>query len=216
MKLVIQLLLWVVILFLGYMVFDAVYEPVQFNEVKEKRYRKVIGNLIDIRDAQLAYRDVTGKFTGDFDELIRFIDTAEFTLTQRRDTTVLDEEFKRIYKVDKYVEEVVVDTLGYASVKDSLFGDSDRYKTMMNVPIEGVDAKFELQAGTVTKNNTNIPVFEAKVAKEILLHDQPHDLVVQEKQVVSVDQVNGEFIRVGSMEEVNTNGNWPKNYGDNE
>ena len=216
MKLVIQLLLWVVILFLGYMVFDAVYEPVQFNEVKEKRYRKVIGNLIDIRDAQLAYRDVTGKFTGDFDELIRFIDTAEFTLTQRRDTTVLDEEFKRIYKVDKYVEEVVVDTLGYASVKDSLFGGSDRYKTMMNVPIEGVDAKFELQAGTVTKNNTNIPVFEAKVAKEILLHDQPHDLVVQEKQVVSVDQVNGEFIRVGSMEEVNTNGNWPKNYGDNE
>ena len=216
MKLVIQLLLWVVILFLGYMVFDAVYEPVQFNEVKEKRYRKVIGNLIDIRDAQLAYRDVTGKFTGDFDELIRFIDTAEFTLTQRRDTTVLDEEFKRIYKVDKYVEEVVVDTLGYASVKDSLFGDSDRYKTMMNVPIEGVDAKFELQAGTVTKNNTNIPVFEAKVAKEILLHDQPHDLVVQEKQVVSVDQVNGEYIRVGSMEEVNTNGNWPKNYGDNE
>ena len=216
MKLVIQLLLWVVIFFLGYMVFDAVYEPVQFNEVKEKRYRKVIGNLIDIRDAQLAYRDVTGKFTGDFDELIRFIDTAEFTLTQRRDTTVLDEEFKRIYKVDKYVEEVVVDTLGYASVKDSLFGDSDRYKTMMNVPIEGVDAKFELQAGTVTKNNTNIPVFEAKVAKEILLHDQPHDLVVQEKQVVSVDQVNGEFIRVGSMEEVNTNGNWPKNYGDNE
>ena len=216
MKLVIQLLLWVVILFLGYMVFDAVYEPVQFNEVKEKRYRKVIGNLIDIRDAQLAYRDVTGKFTGDFDELIRFIDTAEFTLTQRRDTTVLDEEFKRIYKVDKYVEEVVVDTLGYASVKDSLFGGSDRYKTMMNVPIEGVDAKFELQAGTVTKNNTNIPVFEAKVAKEILLHDQPHDLVVQEKQVVSVDQVNGEYIRVGSMEEVNTNGNWPKNYGDNE
>ena len=118
--------------------------------------------------------------------------------------------------MDKYIEEVVVDTLGYASVKDSLFGGSDRYKTMMNVPIEGVDAKFELQAGTVTKNNTNIPVFEAKVAKEILLHDQPHDLVVQEKQVVSVDQVNGEYIRVGSMEEVNTNGNWPKNYGDNE
>ena len=216
MKLVIQLLLWVVILFLGYMVFDAVYEPVQFNEVKEKRYRKVIGNLIDIRDAELAYRDVTGKFTGDFDELIRFIDTAKFTLTQRRDTTVLDEEFQRIYKVDKYVEQVVIDTLGYASVKDSLFGGSDRYKTMMNVPIEGVDAKFELKAGTVTKNDTKIPVFEARVAKEILLHDQPRDLVIQEKQVVSVDQVNGEYIRVGSMEEVNTNGNWPKNYGDNE
>jgi len=216
MKLVIQLLLWVVIFFLGYMVFDAVYEPVQFNEVKEKRYKKVIGNLIDIRDAQLAYRDVTGKFAGDFDELVRFIDTAKFTLTQRRDTTVLDEEFKRIYKVDNWVETVVIDTLGYASVKDSLFGGSDRYKTMMNVPIEGVDAQFEMQAGTVTKNDTKIPVFEAKISKEVLLADQDPDLVMQEKQIVSVDQVSGEFLKVGSMEEVKTGGNWPKTYGDNE
>ena len=216
MKLVIQLLLWVVIFFLGYMVFNAVYEPVQFNEVKEKRYRKVIGNLIDIRDAQLAYRDVTGKFAGDFDELVRFIDTAQFTLTQRRDTTVLDEEFKRIYKVDNWIETVVIDTLGYASVKDSLFGGSDRYKTMMNIPIEGVDAKFEMEAGTVTKNETKIPVFEAKVSKEVLLADQDPDLVMQEKQIVSVDQVSGEFIQVGSMEEVKTGGNWPKTYGDNE
>ncbi len=195
MKLVIQLLLWVVILFLGYMVFDAVYEPVQFNEVKEKRYRKVIGNLIDIRDAELAYRDVTGKFTGDFDELIRFIDTAKFTLTQRRDTTVLDEEFQRIYKVDKYVEQVVIDTLGYASVKDSLFGGSDRYKTMMNVPIEGVDAKFELKAGTVTKNDTKIPVFEARVAKEILLHDQPRDLEIQDAAALGVQSTKRKSIQ---------------------
>ena len=216
MKLVIQLLLWVVIFFLGYMVFDAVYEPVQFNEVKEKRYKKVIGNLIDIRDAQLAYRDVTGKFAGDFDELVRFIDTAKFTLTQRRDTTVLDEEFKRIYKVDNWVETVVIDTLGYASVKDSLFGGSDRYKTIMNFPIEGVYAQFEMQAGTVTKNDTKIPVFEAKISKEVLLADQDPDLVMQEKQIVSVDQVSGEFLKVGSMEEVKTGGNWPKTYGDNE
>jgi len=216
MKLVIQLLLWIVIIFLGYMVFDSVYEPVQFNQLKEKRYKKVIENLIDIRDAELAYRDVTGKFTGDFDELVRFIDTAKFTLTQRRDTTVLDEEFQRIYKVDKYIEQVVIDTLGYASVKDSLFGGSDRYKTMMNVPIEGVNAKFELEAGTVTKNETQIPVFEARIAKEKILTDQDPDLVMQEKQIVSVDQVSGEFIKVGSMEEVKTSGNWPKTYGDNE
>ena len=216
MKLVIQLLLWIVIIFLGYMVFDSVYEPVQFNQVKEKRYQKVIEKLNDIRDAEMAYRDVTGKFTGSFDELVRFIDTAKFTITQRRDTTVLDEEFQRIYKVDKYVEQVVIDTLGFASVKDSLFGGSDRYKTMMKVPVEGVDAEFELDAGTVTKNETEIPVFEAKVAKEVLLHDQDPDLVVLEKQVISVDQIPGAYVKVGSMEEVKTAGNWPKTYGDNE
>ena len=32
------------------------------------------------------------------------------------------------------------------------------------------------------------------------------------KEVVSVEGVNGPTLKVGSMEEVNTNGNWPKNY----
>ena len=112
-------------------------------------------------------------------------------------------------------EIVVIDTLGYVPVKDSLF-EGNEYTTMMNVPLEGVDAKFELDAGTVIKNETEIPVFEARIAKEVILEDQDEHLVNQEEQVVSVDAVNGPFISVGSMEEVNTSGNWPKRYGDAE
>lgn len=216
MKLVIQLLLWIVIIVLGYLVFNSIYEPIQFNEIKEKRYAKVIENLKDIRAAELAHRQVTGRFEEDFDDLISFIDTAEFTLTQRRDTVFLDEEYLETYGVDRMIEDVVIDTLGYVSVKDSLFGQSDRYKRMMNVPIEGIDAQFELDAGTVTKNETRIPVFEAKVSKDVVLHDLDPDLVAQEKQAISVDNVNGAFIRVGSMEEVNTSGNWPQVYGAND
>jgi hypothetical protein len=110
----------------------------------------------------------------------------------------------------------VIDTLGYKSVKDSLFKGSDRYKTMMNVPIEGVDEQFKLSAGKIEKSGTQIPVFEAKIAKEVILYDQDKDLVNQENEVVSVDNVNGPFISVGSMEEVNTSGNWPTTYGDAE
>ena len=95
MKLVIQLLLWIVIIFLGYLVFNAVYDPIQFNKVKEKRYQKVIDRFKDIRAAQLAHQEITGTFEKDFDGLIKFIDTAEFVLTQRRDTTYMDEEYKK-------------------------------------------------------------------------------------------------------------------------
>ncbi|WP_029038679.1 hypothetical protein [Salinimicrobium xinjiangense] len=216
MKLIIQLVLWIVIIFLGYLVFNSIYQPIKFNEVKEARYAKVIENLKDIRDAELAHRQVTGRFAGEWDNLVRFIDTAQFTLTQRRDTTVMDEEYRRTYGVDRRIEIVVIDTLGYKSVKDSLFQGTDRYKTMMNVPIRGVDRQFELKAGTVDKSGTKIPVFEARVAKEVILHDQDPDLVNQEKQVISVDAVNGPYISVGSMEEVNTSGNWPKIYGNAE
>ncbi|HET7360471.1 MAG TPA: hypothetical protein VFI78_00900 [Salinimicrobium sp.] len=213
MKLVIQLVLWIVILFLGYLIFNSIYEPIQFNEIKEDRYAKVIEKLEDIRDAELAYRDVTGHFAGTFEELIEFIDTAQFTLTQRRDTTVLDEEYARIYGVDKYIEKVLIDTLGYSSVQDSLFGN-ENFKNLMEVPIEGADAEFQLEAGTIMVNETEIPVFEAKIAKAKVLYDLDPDLVRIEEEVIAVDQVEGAYIKVGSMEEVNTNGNWPRLYAE--
>ncbi|MDT0644370.1 hypothetical protein RM553_16140 [Zunongwangia sp. F363] len=215
MRLVIQLLLWLVIIFLAYLTFDAVYRPIQFNKVKEKRYAKVIENLKDIRDAELAHKEVTGSFEGDFDDLVQFLDTAQFAITQRRDTTYLDEEYRRTYGVDQYIEDVVIDTLGFVSVKDSLFkGNEERYRNMINVPIEGADAQFELDAGTITKGDSKIPVFEAKVAKSKVLYDQDRTLILQENEIQSVDDVNGRYISVGSMQEVNTSGNWPKVYGD--
>lgn len=213
MKLVIQLVLWAVIGILGYLLFNAIYGEVKFNEVKEKRYRAVIENMRDIRSAQIAHKTVTGTYAKDFDKLVRFIDTAEYTITQRRDTTVLDVEKTKRFRVDSYKEIVVIDTLGTASVKDSLFKNSDRYKTMMNIPLEGMNEKFTMEAGTIEKNNTTYPVFEVSVKKDLILADQPKDFVSKEKQVVSVDQINGDALIVGSMTSVTTNTNFPKSYG---
>lgn len=205
--------LWILIGFLGYKTFMSVYNPILFNEEKEKRFKIVINSLGDIRDAQLAHRDVTGKFTDNFDNLIKFVDTAQFLLTQRRDSSVIDEELtKRYGGIDTFKDIVIIDTLGYTPVKDSLFGNSNHYKKMMNVPIGEEGAKFSLKAGFLEQNGINIPVFEASVKKDKILFDQPRDLRVQENQVLSVDGVNGDELKVGSMNEVNTAGNWPKIY----
>lgn len=215
MKPVLTIVLWVLIFFLGYQTFMSVYEPIQFNKIKNKRYALVIEKLIDIRDSQLAHQQVTGQFAPSFDNLVKFLDTAQFTITQRRDSTVLDEELtKRYGGVETMKEITLIDTLGFVSVKDSLFKKSDRFRTMMNVP--NTDAQFEMKAGLLEQNELQIPVFEASVKKSVILHDQDKDLISQENEVVSVDGVNGDALKVGSMDEVKTNGNWPKTYGDSE
>ena len=96
-------------------------------------------------------------------------------------------------------------------MRDSLFKGTDRYKTMMNIPVKGVDDKIKMEAGKYVKNDVTYSVFEAKVSKKTLLSDLDKDLLSQELQVVSVDGVNGEFIKVGALDEINTSGNWPKN-----
>ena len=131
-----------------------------------------------------------------------------------RDPSVLDRELtKRYGGVKTYKDIVIVDTLGFVSVKDSLFGNDARFENMMYVPFAKVDtSKFDLIAGFLYLNGIDIPVFESKVMKKVILYDQNSDLIFKENQVQSVDGVNGPSLKIGSMDEVNTNGNWPKNY----
>ena len=163
--------LWSLIIYLGYITFMSVYGEIKFNQLKEKRYKVVIENLKDIRDAELAHRTVTGLFQGNWDSLVKFIENEKFTITQRRDSTIIDKELTRLYGVDTTKEIVIVDTLDFVSVKDSLFGADPRYKTMMNIPTLSDGQKFELKAGLLDQNGINIPVFEASVSKKVLLFD---------------------------------------------
>jgi len=204
--------LWSLIIYLGYITFMSIYGEIQFNQLKEKRYKVVIENLKDIRDAELAHRTVTGQFESNWDSLVKFIEIEKFTITQRRDSTIIDKELTRLYGVDTTKDIVIIDTLGFVPVKDSLFGVDTRYKTMMNIPTLNDGQKFELKAGLLEQNGVNIPVFEASVSKKILLYDQDKNLVDLESEVKSVEGVNGPSLKVGSMDEINTNGNWPKNY----
>lgn len=214
MKLVIQLLLWVVIIFLAYLLYNSISGPIEFNKIKEARYEKVIKNLKDIKAAELAHQEITGSFTGSFDSLVRFIDTAQFAIIQRRDTSYPDVVKNKAFGLTEgyFIEETILDTLGFTPVRDSLYKGTDRYKTMMNIPVEGVDATFELRAGKLDKSGTLYSVFEARASKDVVLGDLDPDLLAQEKQVVSVDGVNGPYVKVGSMDEVDTSGNWPKIY----
>ena len=197
-------------LVLVFLIFRSINSPIKFNEVKNERYSKVIERLKDIRNAQIAFKSVNGVYSNDFEELIQFIDSAEFTITQKRDSSYM--QYDRVYRIDMLREVIVIDTLGYVSVKDSLFSSNDSYKKMAYVPIDGVDEQFKLKADIIDKNGYNVPVFEVRVSKDLILFDQSRDLITQEKQTVSVDGVNGPDIVLGSLSDVSTNGNWPTTF----
>ena len=202
------------IVFFAFLMFKSINDEIRFDDVKNIRYQKVILKLKDIRDSQIAHRSVKGYFQNNWDSLVKFIETDSFTITQRIDSSILDKEMtKRYGGVRTFKDIIIIDTLGFVGVKDSLFGFDDRYKQMFYVPFaENSKTKFELNAGFINQNGIDIPVFEAKVSKKVILFDQSINLILKEKQVQSVDGVNGSSLKIGSMDEINTNGNWPKNY----
>ena len=210
MKTIIQIVLWIVCIGLAYMIYKSVTGPIEFKRVKQERFAKVISNLKDIRNSQEAYKTVNKRYAKDFQSLISFVDTGKYTITQQRDSSFM--RYNKDFQIDMPVDTVLIDTLGFVSVKDSLFKDDNRYKSMMNVPGAQGGEKFEMKADIIDKSGYRAPVFEAKIGKSVVLHDQPQTLLDRENAQISVEEVNGSEIKVGSLTEVSTSGNWPPIY----
>ena len=206
-----SVLLLLLAVYLGYLIYDGIMKPINFNKQKVVKFEKVIKNLKIIRDAQVKYYEVNGVYTKDKEGLIKFIDTAQLALTETK--TIVEKENKGGGVIID-VEKRVTDTIGYEPVL-KYFEDRD-YKNMWQVP--GVEGKeFEVEIGTVEKvAGLVVPTFYVKTAKEDILQGLSRSLVKQEKEAIETDQIKGEFVSVGSLDEVSTGGNWPPSYDKND
>lgn len=201
-----SLLLLFLAIFLGYKIYIGIMEPINFNKDKVKRYAPVIKKLKIIRDAEIKFNEATGNYTADKNILIQFIDSAKLALTN---TKTIVEKVNRGGGIIDEVEVRVTDTIGYEPVL-KYFKDRD-YKNMFKVT--GSDKEFELETGTVEKiPGLVVPTFRARTSKETLLKGMNESLVKQELEAIATDQIKGEYVSVGSLEEVTTGGNWPPSY----
>ena len=193
--------------FLGIKIYDGIMEPINFAKDKVERYTPVIKNLKIIRDAEVKYYEVNGVYTKDKAGLIQFIDTAQLALTETK--TVVEKVNKGGgIIVDEEVR--VTDTIGYEPVL-KYFKDKD-YKNMFKVPgVEGTE--FEIEIGSVEKvPGLVVPTFRARTPKAGILKGMNESLIKQELEAIESVQIKGEYVSVGSLEEVSTGGNWPPSY----
>ncbi len=165
--------------FLAYKIYKGVMEPINFDKEKVVKYARVIKNLKIIRDAEIAYKEVNGNYTDDRALLIRFIDTAQFAITETRDTIIKVNEGTRWQPLWVDKEKRIIDTTGYEPVLKNFEGKD--YKNMFKV--SGLeDREFELQVGMVEKvQGLKVPVFEARIDKASILKgmDSPLQLTIR-------------------------------------
>ena len=209
-KWIVSIVLLLLGVFLVFKIYDGIMKPINFNKDKRVKYVKVIQHLKIIRDAELAYYKVNGNYTDNKEGLIQFIDSAKFAITEVRDTVVKVNKGSRWQPVIVDVEKRVVDTIGYEPILNSFEGKD--YKNMFNVP--GVEGKqFDLVIGLVEKiAGLQVPVFEARTEKKDLLKGMDISLVKQEMEAIESDKIKGEYVSVGSLNEVTSGGNWPPSY----
>jgi len=205
-----SVLLLVLAIFLGVKIFNGIMQPILFAEEKVERYKPVIKSLKIIRDAEIKYYDVTGKYTTDKAGLIQFIDTAQLALTETKTVVETVNKGSKWAPIMVEIEVRKTDTIGYEPVL-KYFKDRE-YKTMFKVPgVEGTE--FEIETAEVEKvQGLVVPTFRARTPKEGILKGMNTSLVKQELEAVESIQIKGEYVSVGSLEEVTSGGNWPPSY----
>ena len=78
-----EFFLWLLSIFFATQIYSSINGPIKFNQVKNERYTQVIDRLKDIRNAQIAHKDVRGFYANNFDSLVSFIDDHGKTPTEK-------------------------------------------------------------------------------------------------------------------------------------
>ena len=182
---IVNLVLTLAVLGLGYLLFKTIYEPIAFDKEYNKRNSAVIEKLTYIKDLQLAHKDVHGEFSKTFDDLERFVmkDSIE-VVKVIGDPDQLDADVK--YIVNKI------------PVRDTLISKKYDIKKLDEIPFVE-NEKFSLDASTIERGRIKVPVFEVST---------PYTQMLKGLNTKYIDP-NKER-KIGSLMEPNYNGNWER------
>lgn len=193
---IIKVVLAAVILVLGFLIFRSINKPVKFENALNTRGEVIVDKLKDIRTAQNLFRFQYGHYTGSFDSLKMFVKTGKIPevkiIPDPKDTT-----FTR----------TISDTIGFISIFDSIFSKKNYPLEKLNeVPFSNGDL-FSILAGKINKGGVDVAVFEVSARIETYTKDLDKQLVVNRiKEMEDKSKFPG--LKVGSMNEASTDGNW--------
>ncbi len=196
MKTIIQIVLAIVIVVLGYFIYDSIMEPVRFNQEVAEREGRVIDQLKDIRDVQRAHRSRYNRFNSDLDSLVEFV---------RNDSLPV---IRAIGSVPDTLTETEAVELGLVE-RDTLWVKAaDSLKRRGGYPMDSLPyipysggERFTMDAGKIERGLTELPVFEA--------YALPPDYMkgVHRWRVYHTRDTE-EGLRVGTMQQASIDGNW--------
>ncbi len=194
MKTAIQIGLALLIIVLGYFVYESIMEPVHFRQEVQRREADIIQRLKDIREVQRAHRSNYQRFTADLDSLVRFYQMDSLAVVRAIGSvpdTLTETEAVRLGIVER-------DTLWIAA-RDSLLRNA-RYPidTLPYVPYGG-GQRFEMESAFIERGMVKLPVFEARVKPHVYMGDLDNWRVYYTRE---------EGLRVGSIQEASLDGNW--------
>jgi hypothetical protein len=204
MKKIIHLPLLLAAAALVYFIVTGIQRPIEFEKEMKARHTRVVNDLKDIRELQVAFRARYQKYTGDMDSLIEFA---------KKDSLLI------ITKVGD-IEDTIAVALGevrwdsvYVPVIPKLKSDNKLSPTFIADSLKYIPfsfgEKYKMGIGRVTTaSKVEVDVFEASALNRQILKGMNNQLRINEDERQEA-RTGFRGLRVGSLTEANNNaGNW--------
>ena len=207
MKVTLKILLAVAVVLLAYMCYRSIMGPIEFKDERDRRENLIKARLIDIRKAQIEYKNIHKVHAANFDELSKFLKDEKLPFIIK-EGVLTDEQLEKGMTEKEAVKKGLIrrDTVWVTAV-DTLFGKGYNVDDLRNVP--GANVQFTMDTATLTSGSGyTVKVFQCGVLYDDYLGDLNKQEVYNLKDKASkMGKYAG--LRVGSVEEINNNaGNW--------
>lgn len=206
-RLGIQAALIAVAIVLGFLIYRSIMQPVRFQQEKNQRTAVLVQQMKDIRKVQQEYKKAFGRYIGSADTLIMFLENGRVPYVKMIGTvpdTLTEEQAIEMGIVSRETFEENAFTVIFPEHEGNKQAFLDR---LMKVPFRKDGKIIEMEAGYINKSGYQVPVFEAKVPFEVLLEGMDEQLIYNEiARAENYNRYPG--IKVGSMSEAITEGNW--------
>lgn len=194
MKVLINAILVIVILGLIYVLGSSIREPIAFKEEYDKRKDAVVERLMQIRQAQEAYRTITGQFAPTFDTLKHVLRVGNFAIVS------IESDPSDPENEDKYIYDTT-----FVAAFDSIKAMGIVLDSLEKVPFSS-NALFSCFADTITYQKTLVQVVEVATS-----YDKFMGAWADERFTKYDDSYNpNAIIKFGSRNAPNTSGNWER------
>ena len=227
-KVLTYLILPAIIVGLVYLIVQSIMEPVEFNKHKAYRTEIAVQRLKDIRDLQVAYKNVNARYASTMDSLILFYNEGKMKIAlqvgSKDDSLAMahTDQIKKKYrhlkgdKLNQKLHELylageqnlVFEVFSEVPVKDTLFKSRTDFcvDSLAFIPFSGDSIIME---STIKKvSGVNVPLFEAKMPWKKLLKGLNNQLRINLDAQLE-DQGKYQGLMVGSIDAPNNNaGNW--------
>ena len=209
MKKVILIIVAVAVLALAYVTVQSVLAPVSFDK-KQQEIELVLQKQLKKIATYEDYKSVYDKYA-DKDELVNFLNNGRvFYIRAEGDYTSAMRE-QGLSEEDAARRGLIRRDTIWVSAKDSLLKDGTDLAKLFSIP--GSDSTIQVVAGTIEQevgdNKIQVPVFQASAGYQSYLGRLGNDRLVKEKIEKANSKANAfAGVRVGSLTEVKTNGNW--------